>query len=450
LGYELANDQGKVVQIKVVGVGGGGGNAVDRMIAEGVKGAEFIAMNTDVQVLAVSRATQKIQLGERATHGMGAGGKPELGAKAAEESTEAIKESLRGADMVFITAGMGGGTGTGAAPVIASIAKEMEILTIGVVTKPFRFEMLMRMRAAEEGIKRLSDSVDSLIVIPNENLLKMHTEKLTMKEAFAMADQVLLEGVKNISELINIPAFMNLDFNDLTTVMRGAGYAHLGVGHGTGENKVAKAAEQAVTSPLLETSLNGAKGLIINISASNDIGLTEVQEVVDYVTESVDQEALNIVGIRLDDTLQDEISVMVIATGFPPTEQPIVATKPGIPIGKQHLGATPLQTVKPESKPAPATLPKPKPLVPPTPVRHEPPPAPISATNIPSPDDDDIITRFFGEPVTPVASGSGQGTPPRRNTEDFRKPKAEDASPIAGDHDAVLRMLLEKVTRDQR
>jgi len=315
--FELANDLGQTVQIKVIGVGGGGGNAVNRMVTSDVQGAEFISVNTDKQILDVSVATHKIQIGERTTRGMGAGGQPEVGMKAAEESREAITDVLRGADMVFITAGMGGGTGTGAAPIIAEISKEMGILTIGVVTKPFRFEKAHRMNSAMEGIKRLAACVDSLIVIPNEHLRNLCPGgKLPLKQAFALADQVLVEGVRNISELIKVPAYINLDFADVSAVMRGAGYAHLGVGHAKGEDKARLAAEQAVSSPLLETTIDGADGLIINIRASDDIDLDEVEAAVDMITETADPSARVIWGILLDDNLDDEIAVTVIATGF--------------------------------------------------------------------------------------------------------------------------------------
>ena len=312
---ELAGEMAQKVQIKVVGVGGGGSNAVDRMVHSNVQGAEFIAVNTDKQSLETSVATHKVQIGERTTGGLGAGGDPQKGLKAAEESREAITDMLRGAHMVFVTAGMGGGTGTGAAPIIAEISKEMGILTVGVVTKPFLFEKEHRMRQALSGIERLSECVDSLIVIPNEHLKRVRPD-FKLREAFAMADQVLVEGVCNISELINVPAYINLDFADVCAVMRGAGYAHLGVGKATGENKAEEAARQAISSPLLETTIDGANGLIINFRASDDISLEEVEAAVDIVTENTDPAARVIWGILLDEKLQDEIDITVIATGF--------------------------------------------------------------------------------------------------------------------------------------
>ena len=320
--FELANDVASTVQIKVIGVGGGGGNAVNRMVQGAVQGAEFIVVNTDKQILGESVATHKIQIGERTTRGLGCGGDPGIGMKAAEESREAITDILRGADMVFLTAGMGGGTGTGAAPIIAEISKEMGILTVGVVTKPFKFEGKLRMEQAVAGINRLNACVDSLIVIPNEHLKRLKADgRLPMREAFAMADQVLVEGVRNISELIKVPAYINLDFADVSAVMRGAGYAHLGVGHAKGEDKAKEAAQQAISSPLLETTIDGANGLIINIRASDDIDLDEVESAVDMITETADPAARVIWGILMDEAMDDEIAITVIATGFDPAKK---------------------------------------------------------------------------------------------------------------------------------
>ena len=322
--FVLDNEVASTVQIKVIGVGGGGGNAVNRMVQGAVQGAEFIVVNTDKQILGESVATHKIQIGERTTRGLGCGGDPGIGMKAAEESREAITDILRGADMVFITAGMGGGTGTGAAPIIAEISKEMGILTVGVVTKPFKFEGKLRMEQAVAGINKLNSCVDSLIVIPNEHLKRLKTDggRLPMKDALAMADQVLLEGVRNITELIKVPAFINLDFADVSAVMRGAGYAHLGVGKAKGAEKAKMAAQQAVSSPLLETTIDGANGLIINIRASEDIDLDEVEEAVDLITETADPAARVIWGILLDAAMDDEIAITVIATGFDPVKLP--------------------------------------------------------------------------------------------------------------------------------
>ena len=317
--YEFENDMDTIVHIKVVGVGGGGGNAVDRMV-EYVSGVEFISINTDKQALIRSKATQKIQIGEKITGGKGAGSKPEIGEKAAEESRGQISDLLQGTDMVFITAGMGGGTGTGAAPVVAEIAKEMGILTVGIVTTPFLFEGKRRMAQAEQGIQRLKSNVDSLIVIPNERLQHISQEKITLQNAFAAADDILRQGVQSITDLIVIPGLVNLDFADVTSVMKDAGYALMGVGVASGKDKAKSAAQQAISSPLLGTSIQGAKGLIVNIKASPDIGLDEIQEASTMISEQADEDAIIIWGAALDEEMVDTISVIVIATGFPTSE----------------------------------------------------------------------------------------------------------------------------------
>ncbi|MBR3960952.1 MAG: cell division protein FtsZ, partial [Clostridia bacterium] len=278
MAFEVSNELDNVVQIKVVGVGGGGGNAVNRMVDAGVRGVEFIAINTDKAALYLSKANQKIQIGNKATNGMGAGANPDKGKQAAEESHDEIVESIRTADMIFITAGMGGGTGTGAAPVVAQIAKELGILTVGIVTKPFAFEGKKRMQQAEAGIAALREHVDSLVVIPNERLKFVSEEKITFKNAFDIADDVLRQGVQSISELINITALVNLDFADVKAIMSNAGYAHMGVGIATGKDKAEQAARAAITSPLIETSMDNAGGVIISITGSSDIGLEEVEQ----------------------------------------------------------------------------------------------------------------------------------------------------------------------------
>ena len=316
MAFEIDNDFESAVQIKVIGVGGGGGNAVNRMITSGVLGAEFIAVNTDKQVLVHSKATHKIQIGEKSTHGQGAGGKPEIGAKSAEESRDSISDALKGTDMVFITAGMGGGTGTGAAPVIAQVAKDMGCLTIGVVTKPFKFEGRRRMLQAQDGISKLAEHVDSLIVIPNDRLRALDDRKKTIAEAFAEADEVLLQGVKSISELIKVPGFINLDFADVTSVMKDAGYAHMGVGRAKGKDKAETAANAAVSSPLLETSIAGAKGVIISITASDDVDLEDVENAAEIITAKAHEDANITWGIAFDPDLDDEMVITVIATGF--------------------------------------------------------------------------------------------------------------------------------------
>lgn len=316
MAFEIDNDFESTVQIKVIGVGGGGGNAVNRMVTSGVLGAEFIAVNTDKQILIHSKATHKIQIGEKSTRGQGAGGRPEVGTKAAEESRDAISDALKGTDMVFITAGMGGGTGTGAAPLIAQIAKDMGMLTIGVVTKPFKFEGKKRMAQAQEGIANLAEHVDSLIVIPNDHLHGLREQRMSLADAFAMADEVLLQGVKSISELIKVPGFINLDFADVTSVMKDAGYAHMGVGRASGKDKSETAANAAVKSPLLETSIAGAKGVIISITSSEDIDLEDVENAAEIITAQAHPEANITWGVAFDSDLDDEMIITVIATGF--------------------------------------------------------------------------------------------------------------------------------------
>ena len=314
--FEIDNDFDNVVQIKVIGVGGGGGNAVDRMVTMGVQGVEFISVNTDRQALYRSKATQKIQIGEKVTHGKGAGSKPEMGQKAADESREAIAAAIRGSDMVFITAGMGGGTGTGAAPIVAEIAHDMGVLTVGIVTKPFDFEGRRRMEQAESGITALKEHVDSLVVIPNERLKLVSEQRITLLNAFSIADDVLRQGVQSISDLIKLPGLVNLDFADVTAVMKDAGYAHMGVGRASGKDKAEAAANMAISSPLLETAINGAKGVIINITSSPDIGLDEIETASSMIAEQAHEDANIIWGAAFDEDMDDEMSVTVIATGF--------------------------------------------------------------------------------------------------------------------------------------
>lgn len=309
-------DVQEFAQIKVIGCGGGGNNAINRMIQEGLKNVEFIAINTDKQALALSQASQKIQIGDKLTKGLGAGANPEIGQKAAEESKEEISQSIKGADMVFITAGMGGGTGTGAAPVVAEIAKSMGILTVGVVTKPFPFEGRKRMINAELGIKNLKERVDTLVTIPNERLLAMVDKKTTLMQSFKLADDVLRQGVQGISDLITIPGLVNLDFADVRTVMLDKGLAHMGVGSGTGDNRAEEAAKQAISSPLLETSIVGATGVLLNVTGGSDLGLLEINEAAEIVQEAADPDANIIFGAVLDENLKDEIRITVIATGF--------------------------------------------------------------------------------------------------------------------------------------
>lgn len=326
MGFELDNSFDNIVQIKVVGVGGGGGNAVDRMVAGGVKCVEFINVNTDKQALQRSQANQKIQIGEKVTHGKGAGSKPEIGQKSADESREAISAAIRGSDMIFVTAGMGGGTGTGAAPIVAEIAHDMGILTVGIVTKPFEFEGKRRMEQAEMGISALKNHVDSLVVIPNERLKYVSEQKITLSNAFAVADDVLRQGVQSISDLILLPGVVNLDFADVTAIMNDAGYAHMGVGRGSGKEKSETAANMAISSPLLETEISGARGVIINITSSPDIGLEEVENASSIIAAQADADANIIWGAAFDETMEDEMLVTVIATGFvsKEEEEPVV------------------------------------------------------------------------------------------------------------------------------
>ncbi|MEI3357071.1 MAG: cell division protein FtsZ [Clostridia bacterium] len=309
--------------IKVIGVGGAGNNAVNRMIDAGIKGVDFIAVNTDRQALQTSKAKTKIQIGEKITRGLGAGANPDIGAQSAEESKAEVAEVLRGADMVFVTAGMGGGTGTGAAPIVAGAAKEMGILTIGVVTKPFTFEGKKRLSQAERGIESLKGKVDTLVVIPNDKLLQIIDRKTSIIEAFKMADDILRQGVQGISDLIAIPGLVNLDFADVKTIMLNQGMAHMGVGTASGENRAEDAAKEAIQSPLLETSIEGAKGVIINITGGEDLGLHEVNTAAELVQRSVDPEANIIFGTVTDNSMSDEIKITVIATGFDKPEPSI-------------------------------------------------------------------------------------------------------------------------------
>lgn len=314
-------------QIKVIGCGGGGNNAVNRMIKSGLKNVEFIAVNTDKQALMLSQASQKIQIGDKLTKGLGAGANPEIGQKAAEESKEEIAQAIKGSDMVFITAGMGGGTGTGAAPVIAQIAKSMGILTVGVVTKPFPFEGRKRLLHAEMGIKNLKDSVDTLVTIPNERLLSIVDKKTPLVESFKLADDVLRQGVQGISDLITIPGLVNLDFADVKTIMIDKGLAHMGTGQGKGDNRAQEAAKQAISSPLLETSIVGATGVLLNITGGPDFSLIEMNEAAEIVQQAADPDANIIVGAVIDENLKDEIRITVIATGFESAKAEVKPTR---------------------------------------------------------------------------------------------------------------------------
>ena len=310
--------------IKVIGVGGGGTNAVNRMVDSGIRGVEFVAVNTDRQALLLSKAASKIQIGEKITRGLGAGANPDIGAQAAEESKSEITEALRGADMVFVTAGMGGGTGTGAAPIVASCAKEMGILTIGVVTKPFTFEGKKRLSQADRGIESLKSKVDTLVVIPNDKLLQIIDRKTSIVEAFKMADDVLRQGVQGISDLIAVPGLVNLDFADVKTIMLNTGIAHMGIGRASGESRAEDAAKQAIQNPLLESSIEGAKGVIINITGGNNLGLHEVNTAAEIVQRSADPEANIIFGAVIDESIDEDIVITVIATGFDNDTKPAI------------------------------------------------------------------------------------------------------------------------------
>ena len=333
-----------VVTIKVVGVGGAGNNVVNRMVSTGTKGVEFIAINTDKQALAVSNANQKIQIGEKLTHGQGAGSDPEIGKRSAEENRNNIAKSFEDADMVFITAGMGGGTGTGAAPTVADIAKEAGVLTVGVVTKPFSFEGKRRMETAKRGIEELLGKVDSLLIIPNDRLKYATDQKVTFANAFEIADDVLRQAVTSISDLIKNTGFINLDFADVTCIMKNAGYAHMGVGTAIGKGKAEEAAKAAIASPLMETSINGAHGVLINITGSADMGLEDVEAAATLVQESAHPDANIIFGATFDDTMDDQIRVTVIATGFEekpgaaaPVFQSAAAASDGEPTKQENL-----------------------------------------------------------------------------------------------------------------
>lgn len=350
MAFELENEPMNYLPvIKVIGVGGGGGNAINRMVSSEVQNVEFIAINTDEHVLQFSKADKKVQIGEKITRGKGAGSLPSIGQQSAEESKEEIAALLKDTDMVFVTAGMGGGTGTGAAPVVAQIAKEMGILTVAVVTKPFAFEGKKRMAQAEQGIQELATSVDSLIIVPNERLKYFSDQSITLKNAFNIADDVLRQGVQSISDLILVPGLVNLDFADVTAIMKNAGYAHMGIGKASGKDKATLAAEQAISSPLLETAIDGAKGVIINVTASADISLEDIDIASTMISNKASEDANIIWGAVINENMEDEISVTVIATGFNGDKdedkipaKPVTATAP--------VSSTPASTPAPKAE----------------------------------------------------------------------------------------------------
>ena len=390
--FEIDDNYESGVNIKVIGVGGGGNNVVNRMVRSGSRGVDFVAVNTDKQALNVSSANYKIQIGEKLTHGQGAGSDPEVGRKSAEESRAQIAKALEDTDMAFITAGMGGGTGTGGAPIVAEIAREAGILTVGVVTKPFGFEGRRRMQQAEKGIEALRDKVDSLVIIPNERLKHATDQKITFANAFEIADDVLRQAVQSISDLIRDTGFINLDFADVSAVMKDAGLAHMGVGRAAGKNKAEEAARMAISSPLLETSINGAHGVLINITGSMDMGLEEVEQAASLVQEAVHPDANTIFGATFDETMDDEIRVTVIATGFEENGLPKTVSE----IADSERLRRPTAAAAPKDPSAsPAFVselteqddnaaPEPAPKSDPTPAPPPPPPAPE-----PEPEEDD-------------------------------------------------------------
>ena len=361
-----SNSISQIANIKVVGIGGGGNNAVNRMVAANITSAEFVAINTDKQALLMSKATHRIQIGEKLTRGLGAGADPEIGQKAAEESKAVITEMLKGCDLVFITAGMGGGTGTGAAPVVAQVAKELDILTIAVVTKPFNFEGRRRMDNAEKGIANLKKFVDTLVIIPNDKLLKIVPKGTPIVEAFRCADDVLRQGIQGISDLIVTPSLINLDFADVKTIMKDKGLAHMGIGHGKGDNKTIDAVRQAVQSPLLETNIEGATGILLNVKGGLDLSLDEVNEAAELVRDVVDENCNIIFGAGVDDTLNEEVEITVIATGF---NQQRVASIPKenaeeLSLPKMNFDKFVFNDEKPEPAPKPVSEPAPQPEIP--------------------------------------------------------------------------------------
>ena len=359
--FEQDFEGASFAQIKVIGVGGAGCNAVNRMVQYGLQGVEFIAVNTDKQALSMNKGDNKIQIGEKLTKGLGAGADPEIGRKAADESRDLIQEALRGADMVFITAGMGGGTGTGAAPIVAQCAKEMGILTVGVVTKPFTFEGRVRMRNAEAGIENLKPAVDTLITIPNDKLIAL-VGKASLPDALRVADDVRRQGIQGISDLIAVPAMINLDFADVKTIMKEKGMAHMGIGTACGEKRASEAAKQAVESPLLETSIDGAKGILMNITGGPDLSLLEVNEAAELIQQSADPDANIIFGADIDESMGDALRITVIATGFDKAEvgkqsaqQPLVfGSRPAAPTSGPRTYAAPQAYAAPQVVPASA------------------------------------------------------------------------------------------------
>jgi cell division protein FtsZ len=381
-------------QIKVVGAGGGGNNAVNRMINEGLGGVEFISINTDNQALMLSKAKTRVRIGDKLTRGLGAGGNPEIGRKAAEESSEELYEVLRGADMVFIAAGMGGGTGTGAAPIIAQIAKELGALTIGVVTRPFTFEGSRRIQHAEAGIEALKSQVDTLIVIPNDRLLQIADKRASLQQAFSLADDVLRQGIQGISELITVPALINLDFADVRTIMSEGGAALMAVGHGMGDDRARRAAEMAINSSLLDVTIDGARGILFNITGGSDLSLFEVNEAAAIIKESAHPEVNLIFGAQIDESMGDEVRITVIATGF---EQSRVARKIEQQQPMRSMNSVQRQPYQNNNSSQPSRQPQQSNYQPPAPTT--PPPAPVQPTPPAPPQQqpNDVPSRVYDE-----------------------------------------------------
>lgn len=432
MAFEHYDELESGVSIKVVGVGGGGNNAVNRMISTNIRGVEFIAINTDGQSLRTSNSPNQIIIGQKITKGHGAGANPEIGQRAAEENSEEIRAALAGADMVFIAAGMGGGTGTGAAPVVARIAHEMEILTVAIVTKPFLFEGRKRMSQAEAGIEELSQYVDSLVIIPNERLKQVSDTRITLLNAFEIADDVLRRGVQSISELINVPGFINLDFADVTAVMQNAGYAHMGVGSATGKDKAEIAAKAAISSPLLETSIKGATGILVSISMSPDVGLEDADLASTMIANEAAPDANVIWGVAFDPDLDDEMKITIIATGF--------ESAGDYAVPQQNQGNRPqnAQQRQPQQKPAsanPATVPA-RPAAPQPVVTPATPAAPVVNPVAPS---------APAAPAAPVNPPVVNPTPVVRPAAPVQQPPVDDA----GDgFDEIMNILRNRKKRD--
>ena len=387
--FERDDSQESGVCIKVIGVGGGGNNAVNRMIAANIGGVEFVSINTDRQALHKNEATNQLVIGEKVTKGFGAGANPAIGERAAEESLEEIKDILTGADMVFITAGMGGGTGTGAAPVVARLAREMDILTVGIVTKPFAFEGKRRMNQALAGIEALSQYVDSLIIIPNERLKQVSDTRITLANAFDVVDDVLRQGVQSISALINVNGFINLDFADVTSVMKNAGFAHMGVGVASGKDKAEQAAKAAISSPLLETSIRGASGIVISMYVSPDVGLEDVDMAAAMITNEANPEANVIWGVAFDEELEDSMRVTIIATGFDKNVEGNAVVEAATPVAKEAPVKPGVTVARPDVVTTPVTPVTPSPVVQPQPV--------VETPAAPKKDEGTISDEEFGD-----------------------------------------------------